>query len=295
MADIYLNGAFLPLDQARVAVLDRGFLFGEGVCEVVPGYGGYFLRLDDHLDRLEDGLSLIRLDNPLTRDEWLGVLARLVGPLPADDLYAYIQVTRGAVSDPDPLAAPPPGPFGAGSVAPTVFAATWPLAPRPQAWGLSGVAAITRPDIRWQRCEIKSTSRLATAMLRREAEDEGALEAVLLRDGMLTQGAASNVFIALGDELITPPRGHFVFPGITREIVIELARCDGIRLLERRIPLEELTSADEIWLTSSSREILPVTRLDAAPIGGGVPGPLWRRMDALWQGYKARVRQGHGH
>ena len=228
-------------------------------------------------------------------------MARLVGPLPADDLYAYIQVTPGAVSAPDPLAAPladpPTDPLGAGAGAavPTVFAAIWPLGPRPPAWGLSGVAAITRPDIRWQRCEIKSSSRLATAMLCREAQDEGALEAILLRDGMLTQGAASNVFVVLGDELVTPPRSHFVFPGITREIVIELARRQGIRLLERRIPLEELNSADEIWLTSSSREILPVTRLDAAPVGAGVPGPVWRRMDALWQGYKARVREGHDH
>jgi D-alanine transaminase len=287
MGEVYLNGAFVPAEHGRVSAMDRGFLFGDGVYEIIPSYGGHLLRLDDHLDRLEDGLSLIRLDDPLRREEWQVVLARLIGPPPVPDQYLYLQVTRGAAPDLDLLCP--------AAVAPTVFAAVRPLPPRPAEWATVGVAAITRPDIRWHRSEIKTISLQSAVMMRREAEDEGALEAILVRDGMLTQGAASNVFVVLGGNLITPPRSHLVLPGITRELVIELARGLGLHVLERRVPLEELTGADEIWLTSSLREVLPVTRLDAAPVGAGVPGPLWRRLDTLWQGYKTRVRQGHDH
>jgi len=284
MSEIFLNGAFLPAHQGLVSVMDRGFLFGDGVYEVIPSYGGYFLRLEQHLDRLEDSLSAIRLDNSLSREEWQEALARLVGPPPAPDQSVYLQVTRGVAPERDPLC-----PAG---VTPTVFARATPIAPRPPEVVTQGVACITRPDIRWHRCELKTISLLSAVMMRREAEDEGALEAILLRDGMVTEGASTNVFVVLGGEIITPPRGHLILPGITRELVMELARDHGIRVLERRIPMEELTAADEIWITNSTREVLPVTRLDVVPVGAGVPGPLWRRMDALYQDYKARVRSG---
>ncbi len=286
MTEIFLNGAFLPAAQARVSVMDRGFLFGDGVYEVIPSYGGHFLRLEQHLDRLEDSLSAIRLDNPLSREEWQRTLTRLIGPPPAPDQSVYLQVTRGAAPERDHLCP--------AWVAPTVFASAKPIVPRSPKVAAQGVACITRPDIRWHRCEIKAISLLSAIMMRREAEDEGALEAIMLRDGLVTEGASANVFVALGGEIVTPPKGHLILPGITRELVIELARENGIRALERRIPMEELTAADEIWITNSTREVLPVTRLDVVPVGGGVPGPLWRRMDALYQDYKARVRSGRG-
>jgi len=284
MSEIFLNGAFLPQERARVSVMDRGFVFGDGVYEVIPSYGGYFLRLEQHLDRLDDGLSAIRLDNPLAREEWEAMLTHLIGPAPAPDQSVYLQVTRGAAPERDYLC--PDG------IAPTVFACAKPIAPRDPAVAAAGVACITRPDIRWHRCEIKAISLLSAVMMRREAADEGALEAILLRDGMVTEGSSANVFVVVGDEIVTPPRGHLIVPGITRELVMELARDQGIRVLERRIPMEELTAAQEIWITSSTREVLPVTRLDVVPVGAGVPGPLWRRMDALYQDYKARVRRG---
>jgi D-alanine transaminase len=299
MSEVYLNGVFVPTEQARVSVMDRGFLFGDGVYEVIPSYGGRFLGLEAHLDRLDDGLSAIRLDNPLTREQWQELLARLIAPPPAPDAQSdsdrapddipdrsvYLQVTRGAPPERDHLCPE--------SFPPTVFAMARPIKPRRPEVGRLGVACITRPDIRWYRCEIKSLSLLAAVMMRREAEDEGAMEAILLRDGMVTEGAVSNVFVVAGGEVLTPPKGHLILPGITRELVIRLAGEAGIRVLERRIPVEEMVGADEIWLTSSTREVLPVARLDGAPVGAGAPGPLWRQIDGLYQAYKAQVRAGY--
>lgn len=309
MSQVYLNGSFVPLEQARVSVLDRGFLFGDGVYEVIPSYGGHFLALDAHLDRLDDGLSAIRLDNPLSREEWQGILTRLIGsaphpdastdpssdaiadpaadraPDPLGDRYVYLQVTRGTAPEREHLS--PPG------TAPTVFAMARPIKPRRPELGKQGLTCITRPDIRWHRCEIKTISLLAAVMMRREAEDEGAAEAILLRDGMVSEASAANVFVVKGGEILTPPKGHLILPGITRELVIGMAREAGMRVLERRIPMEELASANEVWLTGSIREVLPVTRLDGAPVGTGLPGPLWRSIDGLYQAYKERVRAGH--
>jgi D-alanine transaminase len=284
MSEIYLNGAFVPPAEAQVSVMDRGFLFGDGAYEVIPSYGGHLLRPEQHLDRLDDSLSGIRLENPLAREQWLAILQRLVGAPPAPDRYVYLQVTRGAPPEPDDQV--PEG------LPPTVFAVARPRKPRDPAVGTLGVRCITRPDIRWQRCEIKAVSRLAAVMMRREAQDEGALEAILVRDGMVTEASSANCFVVKGTEVVTPPRGHHILPGITRELVMELAHAEGIRLLERRIPLEELTSADEVWITNSTREVLPVTRLDGVPVGAGVPGPLWQRIDALYQGYTQRLSNG---
>lgn len=285
MSEIYLNGAFLPPEKAHVSVMDRGFLFGDGVYEVIPSYGGHFLALEPHLDRLDDSLSAIRLENPLTREDWRSVLTRLIGPPPAADRYVYLQVTRGAAPERDHLS--PPG------LTPTVFAMARPIKPRAPEVERQGIVCITRPDIRWHRCEIKSISLVAAVMMRREAEDEGAQEAIMVRDGLVTEASSANVFVVAGGEILTPPKSQSILAGITRELTIGLAREAGLCVLERRIPLEELAGADEIWLTSSTREILPVARLDGAPVGTGVPGPRWRQIDALYQSYKARVRCGH--
>ena len=286
MKEIYLNGAYLPPEEARVSVMDRGFLFGDGVYEVIPSYGGHFLGLEPHLDRLDASLAALRLPNPLSREDWRAVLHRLIGAPPAPDQYIYLQVTRGAPPERDHLCP--------GGIVPTVFAMAKPIKPRAATVEEQGVVCITRPDIRWLRGEIKSISLAAAVMMRREAEDAGALETIMHRDGLVTEGAVSNVFVVRGDELMTPPNSHLLLPGITRELALVLAREHGIRFLECPVPLDLLRRADEIWLSSSTREVLPVTRLDGQPVGGGCPGPLWRRMNALYQDYKARVRDGHG-
>jgi D-alanine transaminase len=287
MPEVYLNGVFCSAEDAQISVMDRGFLFGDGIYEVIPSYSGRFLELGAHLDRLEDSLSAIRLSNPLSRGQWQAVLKRLIAsvPEPTPDRYAYLQVTRGAPAHRDHLC--PEG------IVPTVLAWARPIEPRSREVTERGIACITRPDIRWNRCEIKSTSMLAAVMMRREAADEGAREVIMLRDGMVTEASAANVFAVAGPDLITPPKSHAILPGITREVVMSLAEDAGVRVAERRIPLEELASADEIWLTSSTREIVPVTRLDGAPVGSGIPGPVWRHVDALYQSYKEEVRAGH--
>jgi D-alanine transaminase len=284
MPEIYLNGAFVAPEQAVVPVMDRGFLFGDGVYEVIPSYGGRFLGLREHLERLEDSLSAVRIANPLSPEKWTEVLERLIGPAAPADQYIYLQVTRGAPAVRDHLC--PPG------MAPTVLAYARAIQPRAPEVATAGVRCITRPDIRWQRCEIKAVSLLAAVMMRREAEDEGAMEAILVRDGMVTEGSSTNVFVVRDGEVLTPPRGHLILPGITRELTLRLTRDLGLRAHERRIPLEELQGADEIWITSSTREVLPVSRLDGEPVGAGVPGPLWGRVDAAYQAFKSEVRLG---
>ncbi|WP_209262372.1 D-amino acid aminotransferase [Thiorhodococcus minor] len=284
MSEAYLNGAFVPMTEARVSVMDRGFIFGDGVYEVIPSYGGYFLRLEQHLDRLDASLAAIRLDNPLARDEWRSVLRRLVGAPPAPDQSVYLQVTRGAPASRDHLCP--------ADVAPTVFACASPIKPRRPEIATEGVACITRPDIRWLHCEIKSTSLIAAVMMRREAEDASALETIMHRDGVVTEGAVSNVLMVASNTIMTPPNSHLLLPGITRELTLLLAEEHGIRYLEEPVPLETLRNADEIWLSSSTREVLPVTRLDGAPVGDGRPGPLWQHMDRLYQAHKEKVRNG---
>ena len=284
MSEVFLNGAFVAPEQAVVPVMDRGFLFGDGVYEVIPSYSGRFLGLREHLERLEDSLSAVRIANPLSLDQWIEVLERLIAPGLPRDQYIYLQVTRGAAAVRDHLCP--------GDVSPTVLAYARAITPRAPEVASAGVRCITRPDIRWQRCEIKSVSLLAAVMMRREAEDEGAMEAILVRDGMVTEGSSTNVFAVVDGEVVTPPRGHLILSGITRELVMRLARGVGMRVRERRIPLEELQGAEEIWITSSTREVLPVSRLDGAHVGVGAPGPLWRQVDAAYQAFKTEVRNG---
>jgi D-alanine transaminase len=285
MTTVYLNGAFLPLEEARVPVMDRGFLFGDGVYEVIPVYGGHPFRLTEHLKRLDDSLDGIRLANPLSRDEWMGVLSRLTEELPGADQTLYLQVTRGADPVRNHL-------FPAGA-APTVFAMAWMAKTRKPEIAEDGVAAITLEDMRWLRCDIKSIALLGNVLLRQAAEDSGAEESILLRGDAVTEGSSTNVFVVKDGVLATPAKGNLLLPGITRDLVVELARDAGIPSEEREVTRAELTTADEIWITSSSREVTPITRLDDQPVGNGRPGPLFRRMDGLFQDYKARLRAGN--
>ncbi len=282
--EVFLNRSFLPIGEARVSVMDRGFLFGDAIYEVIPAYGGRLFRLDQHLRRLADSLAGIRMTDPMGKAAWESALTRLVSQYPGRDVGVYLQVTRGPAAKRD-HAIPD-------RVEPTVFAMANPIDPPDAELSQRGAAAVMLDDIRWRLCNIKATTLLANVLLRQEAKDRQAIEAILVREGQATEGAASNLFVVRDGLLITPPKSPFLLPGITRDLVLELAAEDGIPHAETSVSAEQLRSADEIWLTSSTKEIVPVTRLDGEPVGAGVPGPLWRRMVGLYQGYKARLRAG---
>jgi D-alanine transaminase len=284
MGLVYLNGAFLPPAEARVSVMDRGFLFGDGVYEVIPAYSGRPFRLEEHLRRLDNSLAAIRMRPPHTQQEWQNILVRLVANDREADLSLYLQVTRGAAPSRD-HAIP-------ADITPCVFAMATPIGPPPGDVTQRGIAAIVRDDIRWERCDIKAITLLANVLLRQEAAEAGAFEAILVRDGLAMEGAASNLFVVREGVLVTPPKGPYLLPGITRDLVLELAARDGIPYREDTITRRELEMAPEVWLTSSTKEVMPVTRLDGRPVGAGAPGPLWRRMDALYQQAKAQLRLG---
>ena len=277
MSDVYLNGQFLPLDQAKVSVLDRGFIFGDGVYEVIPVYGRTPLALDRHLKRLEHSLNGVRMSHPLSPEAWATLILELIEREPSADQSVYVHVTRGVA--PRDHAFPK-------DVAPTVFAMTKPLSPPPAAWIRDGVAAVTHDDFRWLRCDLKTTSLLANVLLRQLAVDAGATECLLIRDGFLTEGAASNALVVLDGRLLAPPRNHLLLPGITYDLVLEAAQRHGIPHEERPVAEAELRRAEEVMLTSSTREIVPITCLDGQPVGNGRPGPVTMRLLELYQEYK---------
>ncbi len=278
MSVIYLNGAFMAAEEAHISVMDRGFLFGDGVYEVIPVYNGHLFRLPQHLERLELSLAGIRLANPLSTAQWEELLSQLAARNGGGDLSLYLQITRGAAPKRDHA-------FPA-RVMPTVFAMATPLMPQPAQVAITGVAAITAQDMRWEYCHIKAITLLPNVLARQQAVDAGAAEALLLRNGLVTEGAASNLFIVKDNVLSTPPKSTLLLPGITRDLILELATTNDIPWREVSITEHELRQADEIWLTSSTREILPVTRLDAKTIGSGAPGLLWQRMTKHYQSYK---------
>ncbi|MBK5931943.1 D-amino acid aminotransferase [Halochromatium salexigens] len=283
MNEIYLNGAFVAPEQAMISVMDRGFLFGDGVYEVIPAYAGRPLRAAEHLQRLENSLRGIGLQAPLSLPEWSNIFVRLLAAEPKMDQALYLQVTRGAAPTRDHRFPAQP--------APTVMAMAKPMKARDRAVVEAGVAVVTRDDIRWLRCDIKSTSLLAAVLLRQSAQEAGAEEAILVRDGLALEGSTSNLFIVRDGQLMTPPKGPLLLAGITRDLVLELARAAKIPIQERDIAVEALRQADEVWISSSTREVMPVTQLDDKPLGSGRPGPLWRRVDALYQDFKADLRR----
>jgi D-alanine transaminase len=264
---VYLNGAFLPPDEAHVSPLDRGFLFGDGIYEVIPSYQGRFFLLDEHIARLRRSLREIRMPEPQPDQGWAGLLEQLLGLNPGGDRSVYLQVTRGAA--PRDHAFPK-------STAATVFAMVSPIAPSSPDLSERGIAAILLPDQRWGRCDIKAVALLPNVLARQQAVEQGAVEALLLRDGMLTEGAASNVFVVSGGAVVTPPLGQEILPGVTRRFMLDTLREEGWDCRENPVPESVLRSADEIWLTSSTKELLPVTALDGRPVGGGRPGPVWK-------------------
>jgi D-alanine transaminase len=279
----YLNGEFLPLAEARVPVLDRGFILGDGAYEVIPAYGRVLFRRDEHLARLAYSLRSIRIANPHDSAGWAKLLGAVVARNPWDDQSVYLQVTRGV--------APRSHEFPKVPVAPTVFIMANPLKTPPAEARERGVAVVTREDFRWHRCDIKSVSLLANCLLRQEAEDAGVAETVLVRDGHVTEASASNVYVVKNGVIACPPKDHLILPGITYDLVLELARGAGLPVEVRPVPAAELFGADEAWLSSSTREVQPVTRVDGRAVGTGLPGPVFARIYELFQDYKASARQ----
>lgn len=270
---VYLNGRFMPLDEARIPVLDRGFIFGDGVYEVIPYYYKRPFRFEQHYARLERSLREIGIANPLAADKWREVLGRLVAETDAQHQYVYLQVTRGVAKRDFPF---PKG------VAPTVFAMTTPLVRPAAAQRDQGLTAVTREDQRWLRNDIKSVSLLGAVLARQYATEQGADEVVQFRNGALTEGSSSNIWVVRGGCVIGSPRGRLILEGIRYGYIAELCAAGGIPFEERALSQDAVASADELMLSSATREILPIVRLDGKPIGTGKPGPVYARLRAAY-------------
>jgi D-alanine transaminase len=277
---VFLNGRFLPIDEATVPVLDRGFIFGDGVYELVPVYSRVPFRLDEHLRRLERSLGEVKIRNPHARDQWRDIIYRLVDAQPFDDQGLYLQVTRGVARRDHAFPT---------NAEPTVFLMSNPLVTPPPELVQKGAAAVTAQDNRWLRCDIKSISLVGNCLLRQISAEAGAAETILFRDGKLTEASASNVFVVKRGVILTPPKNHLILPGITYDVVLELAQANGLALESREVEEHEVRAADELWLTSSSKEVLAVVSLDGASVGQGRPGPAFARMYQLYQEFKQKV------
>lgn len=275
MSLVYLNGEFKPYVDATINVLDRGFTFGDGVYEVIPVFNHKIFRFDEHLSRLENSLKSIYMENPLSADDWLSIFNKLIADQGSSEQSIYLQLTRGVTERDHDI-----------SLAdnPTIFAMSRPIIKKDFS---AGIKSITHEDIRWQYCDIKAITLLPSVILRHKAKETGAKEAILLRDGYVTEGAASNVFICNNGQVLTPPKNNFVLPGITRDLVIELLSNNNISYTEEPVSEESLMDADEIWVTSSTWEIVPVIELNNKLVGNGQVGPLWHKINQLYQEFKS--------
>jgi D-alanine transaminase len=274
MSIVYLNGQFMPVEEAKVSVLDRGFLFGDGVYEVVPVFNGKTFRFAEHLRRLDNSLQSIRINNPLSHEQWRSLVATLVERNGSGSQIVYFQITRGLAPKRDHVPTQP--------LTPTVFAMSNAVVRDNH----KPIAVVTVDDIRWQWCNVKSIALLANVMMRMNAAEQGAYEALLVRDGLVTEGAASNVFIVRDGKVITPPHSKCLLPGVTRDLLVQILPQHGIECVERAIDVSELDLADEIWVTGSSREIAPVTTVNHHKVGAGEPGTLWKRAVAIYEAFR---------
>ena len=274
MAIVFINGEYVAAEQATVSVFDRGFLFGDGIYEVIPVYQGRCFQLAGHLARLKRSLAEISMDNPYSDQEWTMMINDLIDRNGGGDQAFYLQVSRGV--------APRDHVFPEG-VTTTVFAMSNPLSPLPEYYHSQGVQAVTLGDTRWQRCDIKAISLLPNTLLKQAAKEAGADEALLIRDGFLTEGSASNAYAVFDGVIHTAPKGPQILPGITRDVVLDLARSNGIAVEEYAVKEADLLRADELWVSSSTKEIVPITTLNGMQIGLGKPGPVWQQIHALYQ------------
>jgi D-alanine transaminase len=276
----YLNGEYLPLNEARVSPLDRGFLFADSVYEVLPAFAGRLFRFQEHFDRLARSLKEVQLPSPHTHCEWLVLLEELIRRNGGVDMYLYVKVTRGME-------------YGRNHafpslVKPTVFAMASPLPVLSAELRDRGLAAITVEDFRWGRCDIKATMLLANVLMKQRAADLGAQEAIIIRDGEVLEGSSTSVMMVRNGVLITPPNSHCILPGTTRDAAIELARLD-MPVEIRAITLTELFDADEVWIAAATRDVLPITLIDSRPIGTGKPGDYWRRISQAFIDLRAQL------
>ena len=276
----HFNGKLLPLDQISISPLDRGFIFGDGVYEVIPVYNGVPLRAREHFERLQRSMDEIKLQNPHTVEDWMKLTAELLRHHPGDQAV-YIQVTRGAPQKRDHVI--PKG------LQPTVFMMANPMSTPSREAVENGVACVTAPDFRWEKCHVKSTSLLGNVLARQISVEAGATETILFRDGKLTEASSSNVFVVKNGVVAAPPRDNLILMGITYDLVMQLGRDGSVKLEQRPVTEAEVRSADEIWLSSSTKEVLAVTTLDGKPVGSGKPGPVFKRMHQLYQEHKAKL------
>ena len=277
---VYLNGEFMPPERATIPVLDRGFIFGDGVYEVIPVYSRHPFRLPEHLQRLQHSLDGIRLANPMSDAEWTRLTLDVIARNPGEDQSLYLQVTRGVAKRDHAFPK---------DVKPTVLMMSSPLVTPSREQVEGGVPAITATDYRWLKCDVKSISLLGNCLLRQTAMDAGAVEVVLFRDGYLTEASASNVFVVKNGRVLAPPKNHLVLPGITYDVVLELVAANGVPHEVREVAEQEVKAAEEIWVTSSTKEVLAVATLDGKLVGTGKPGPVFRRVHQLYQEFKREV------
>ena len=276
---VYLNGEFLPMGEARIPVLDRGFIYGDGVYEVIPVYHRAPFRMPHHLKRLQYSLDGIRLANPMDDAAWDALVRDLIARQSFDDQAVYLQITRGVAKRDHAF---PKG------VPPTVFMMSNPL-PLPSREQVErGVAAVTAEDTRWHRCDLKTTSLLGNVLMRQRAADVGAAETVMFRDGWLTEASASNVLCVIGGTIVAPPKDNLILPGITYDAALEFARDAGLPMEVRPVARAEALGAEELWLSSSTKEVLAITSVDGRPVGDGKPGPVFRKVWQIYQDRKAR-------
>ena len=277
---VFLNGRLLPIEQATVSVLDRGFIFGDGVYELVPVYSRVPFRLEEHLARLERSLGETRIRNPYSHAQWRAHLYALIDAQPFEDQGIYFQVTRGVAKRDHAFPV---------NVEPTVFMMSNPLVNPQPAQVEKGASAVSAQDYRWLRCDIKSISLIGNCLLRQISAEAGGAETILFREGKLTEASASNVFIVKRRVIQSPPKSNLILPGITYDVVVELARANGLPLEFKDIPEADVRAADELWVSSSSKEVFPIVQLDGRPVGDGRPGPVFQRMYALYQEFKQKV------
>ena len=279
---IYLNGQFMPIEEAKISVLDRGFIFGDGVYEVIPVYSRKAFRMESHLQRLQHSLDGIRLSNPHSEGEWAAIINELIKHNTALDQYLYLHITRGVAKRDHAFPNPP--------VKPTVFMMSNPLLTPPAELLRSGVGAVSAADNRWLRCDIKAIALLPNVLLRQMAVEAGCAETILIReDEFMTEGAASNIFVVKNGKLLAPPKGNLMLPGITYDVVLEIAAANNIPVEVRRIAATEVFDADELLLTSSTKEVLAITTLDGKPVGTGKPGVMFTKLHKLYQDFKRDV------
>jgi len=277
-SQVYLNGEFLRVDEAKVSVLDRGFIFGDGIYEVVPVYQGNAFRMAEHLDRLDRSLAALRIAPPFDRSGWIDLIQQLLDRSNLDTCIVYLQVTRGVAKRDHPFPMP--------AVTPTVFGMIAPWSPPPAAQREQGLSAISIPDERWLHCEIKSVSLLGNVLAKQQAVDAHVDEVLQFRDGYLTEGASTNIWVVSGGKLLAPPKNNLILEGSRYGLMGELAAEAGIPFESRRISQAEVEQADELMLSSATKEVLAIVSLDGKPVGSGKPGPVFEQLRA---GYDARI------